>query len=563
MQPDAGGTPDSALRLLHVGRNRLQEGRWEDARTSFQAALAREELPEALEGLGWAAWWLDDAEAVFQARERAFLLYRERDRSTAAARMAIWLAVDHLDFHGASAVARGWLARARRLLEGADPGPELGWLAFHDGYLSYVAGDLDRAMEAALRSAEFGRSLGVPDLEMLGLGLRGSALVARGKVERGMALLDEATAIALCGEATLPISGAWTCCFLVSTCEGVRDYPRAFEWCRQIETFARRYGSRYMLGFCRTHYGVVFTMGGRWREAEAALEEAVEAYSRSRPGFLPEALIALAELRRRQGRRQGAERLLEKAGPGDGTLICRGHLALDRGEALRAVELAERFLRRLPRGRLLDRAPALELLVRARTFRNDLVGAGEALEQLRAVQRSIGTPLLAAAVEFAAGVLAAASHDHQAARRLFEDAGDRFRSCTAPFEAARVGIELSRTLAALGRRESAVREATAARDLLAGLGAEGEARRAEEVLAALRSGGGRADPLPALTPREREVLREVAGGLTNREVAGRLHISEHTVHRHVANILRKLNVPSRTAAASRAARAGLLVGSEP
>ncbi len=61
-----------------------------------------------------------------------------------------------------------------------------------------------------------------------------------------------------------------------------------------------------------------------------------------------------------------------------------------------------------------------------------------------------------------------------------------------------------------------------------------------------------------MTPREREVLRLLAEGLTNRQIASRLVVSEHTVHRHVTNILRKLDVPSRTAAAALAAQAGLL-----
>jgi DNA-binding NarL/FixJ family response regulator len=53
------------------------------------------------------------------------------------------------------------------------------------------------------------------------------------------------------------------------------------------------------------------------------------------------------------------------------------------------------------------------------------------------------------------------------------------------------------------------------------------------------------------------VLRLLADGLTNRQIAGRLVVSEHTVHRHVANILRKLGLPSRTAAAAWALRAGI------
>jgi DNA-binding NarL/FixJ family response regulator len=61
-----------------------------------------------------------------------------------------------------------------------------------------------------------------------------------------------------------------------------------------------------------------------------------------------------------------------------------------------------------------------------------------------------------------------------------------------------------------------------------------------------------------LSRREVEVVQLVAAGLTNAEIAARLVLSEHTVHRHVANILRKLDAPSRAAAVSRAAQTGLL-----
>lgn len=472
--------------------------------------------------------------------------------------MAIWLAVDHLDFRGAAAVARGWLRRAARLLQGLDPGPEHGWLAFHEGYLVSMAGEGERAMELAARAADVGRALGAPDLEMLGLGLHGSILVARGDVEAGMALLDEATAAAVGGEAALPISGAWTCCFLVTACERVRDYARAIEWCRQIEAFAERYGSRYMLGFCRTHYGIVYLSAGHWREAEAALEEAVEAYSRSRPAFLPPALAALAELRRRQGRRDEAERLLDEAGVGASAQLCRARLALDRGEALRATELGDRILRKVPEDRPVERAPVVELLVWARTARGALSAAEEALAELQAVARSVGTPLLAAGSELAAGVVAAESGDREHARTLLEDAADRYRAAGAPFEAARARVELARTLATLDRVDAARREVGAAADELTALGAETEAREARRFLDALDGAAEDPVPLPELTRREREVLRLVCRGLTNREMSGRLSISEHTVHRHVTHILRKLDVPSRAAAAARAARAGLL-----
>ena len=108
---------------LRSGWAALGEGRWESARKFFEEVSHDGETPEAFEGLSWAAWWLDDAETVFEARERAYRLYREEAIAAGAARMATWLAADQLDFHGAWAVASGWLARAHRLLDplGARP----------------------------------------------------------------------------------------------------------------------------------------------------------------------------------------------------------------------------------------------------------------------------------------------------------------------------------------------------------------------------------------------------------------------------------------------------------
>lgn len=106
-----------------AGWAELRNGRWGAAKSFFEDALSDDETAEAFEGLSWAAWWLDDAEAVFRARERAYRLYRQKGDSAAAARMATWLAADELDFHGAAAVAGGWLRRAHRLLDPLDPGP--------------------------------------------------------------------------------------------------------------------------------------------------------------------------------------------------------------------------------------------------------------------------------------------------------------------------------------------------------------------------------------------------------------------------------------------------------
>ena len=540
---------------LDSGWAQLREGRWEAARASFEEALAVDDLPEALEGLSWAAWWLDDAARVFEARRGAYRAYGKRGDAAGAARMAIWLAADQLDFHGAAAVARGWLLRARRLLEPLVLGPEHGWLAFHEGYVAHARGDAAGARDRAGFAARLGRQFGVPDLEMLGRALEGATLVECGRVEEGMRCLDEATVVALEGEATIPISGAWTCCFLVTACTGVLDYERASEWCDRIAEFAERYGSRYMLAFCRAEYGAVHLWRGRWAEAEKLLEAAAEDYSHSRPALAAAPLVGLAELRRRQGRRADAARLLDRAGASGAGQLCRARLALDSGESLRAAELVERLLRRVPSSRRLERVPAFELLVQARIARGELVEAASAVEALREVEQMAGTAPLRACADRAEGMLAAARGEHEQARPLLEDAVDRFRESGAPYEAALAGLELATSLLAAGRPDAARREAGSALDRLVELGANAAAEQARRLVDAAAGDG---PPLREITRREHEVLCLLTEGLTNRQIAERLTVSEHTVHRHVTNILRKLDLPSRTAAAAYAARAELL-----
>jgi DNA-binding CsgD family transcriptional regulator len=539
---------------LAAGWADLREGRWPAARTAFDEALAERETGAACEGLSWAAWWQDEAETLLAARERAYRLYRAEGDPGGAARMATWLAVDHLDFHGAWSVAAGWLRRAHRLLDPLEPGPDHGWLAFHDGYLAHTGGDTERTRMLAASATELGRRFGVEDLEMLGLALDGAALVASGQVQEGMGYLDEATATALEAEVTIPISSAWTCCFLVSACVSVLDFERAFEWCDRIAEFAERYGSRYMLAFCRAEYGAVHLWRGPWPEADAVLTAAIADFSASRPAWAGGPLLGLAELRRRQGRLSEAAQLLEDAGAGDEAHLLRARLALDHGDAAQAVELVEGVLRRVPADRQLARFPALELLVRARVARGEVDEATSAAKALREVERVGRTVPLSAFADMIDGMVEAARGDHDKARPLLEDAVQRFERAGAPYEAALARAELAASLGALGRLDAARREADAARAALLALGGATAAERAQSVLTPPDGFGD----LAGVTAREREVLSLLAEGLTNRQIAERLVVSEHTVHRHVTNILRKLDLQSRSAAAARAARAGLL-----
>ena len=548
---------------LDAGWAALGNGDWEGARASFQESLVQGENPEALEGMGWAGQMLNDDRLTFDARERAYRLYLERGEKSSAARLAAWLAADHLLFRGEPAVANGWLQRAHSLIDGLELGVDHGWLAIHEGHIA-VALDEDtaKARRLAACAVELGRKFGAPELEMLGLGLEGRALVSEGELEEGMHRLDEATTVALAGEASLLYCVAWACCYLISACERVRDYERAAQWCSRVGEFCGQHDI-FLLNTCRAHYASVLSWQGRWEEAESQLSAAVGGLQASRPPMVGDALARLGELRRRQGRAAEAEELFARSETHTLSLLGRAALALDRDQPTEAAELADRYLRRFSDPGRVERSAGLELAIRALARLREDERATEALSELREIAARARTRPILAAVCSSEGTLAVARGDHDAARRSFEDALDLLAACDAPFESGRVRLDLAATLSALGRHDRARREIEAAIADFRAMGAAWECARAETMLAKLRKTNVTLPaqvtdtPLGGLSPRELEVLDLVAEGLTNRDIAERLVLSEHTVNRHVANILRKLGLTSRAAAASLAGRYGL------
>jgi ATP/maltotriose-dependent transcriptional regulator MalT len=551
-------SPSTLDQPLRAARAALARGDWTEARAGFEAALRDGQTAEAWEGLSWAAWWLDDEATAFAARERAFRAHRAAGDLCGAARMAAWLASDALDFRGDAAVAAGWLERARQLLEGQPRSCEHGWLAVMQGhYTLNVRGEPEAAAALAREAVAIGRETAVADLEAIGLALEGIALVVRGRVEEGMRRLDTASAVAAGEEFQLPISPAWALCILISACEGVGDFARAAQWTSTMRALGDRWHGRQLVGVCRSAYGTVLATRGDWDAAETELVAAVDDLEASRPAMAASGLVRLGELRARQGRTDEARALFARAHPHELALVGLGTLALDDGDAEAAADAAERVLRRVGADDVLHRVPGLKLLVRARTALGDLDAAASACAQLEDAAERLRTPYMQAHARLAAGELAAARGDLAAARRACEDAVDRFTECAAPYDAALARVALARVLAALGRGRAAEQEAAAAGDVLAALGAARDVARAEAAAA-----GGpparRTRELEELTAREIEVLRLVAQGLGDADIAERLVVSPHTVHRHVANVRTKLGLPSRAAAVGWAARAGLL-----
>lgn len=546
----------SALDLISAGHQALRGGSWEEARSRFERALATQDSPEALEGLGLATWWLGDNTAMFDARERAFRLYRQRRDARGAARVATSLAVDYNDSRGQFAVAKGWLQRARRLLEGLDDAPERGWVAIWDGLWSLP--DTAAARRLGEEAAGLGRSLSLLDLEMAGLALEGLALVSEGQVAEGMARLDEASASAVAGEVEdLAVIGEIHC-FLIYACELVRDYDRAAQWCDTVRAFCERWSIRPLLGLCRTHYASVLMWRGAWAEAERELAVAQHDLAATRPAMAVEAVARLAELRRRQGRFEEATQLFAKVEFHPLVQIGRAQLALDQAEPASAFSLVERFLRGIPQEDRTERAAGLEVLVRALVNLGRVEQAGPPLAELQEIASAIRTEALRASAHYAEGLVRVAHGQWEIARLRFEDAVDLFARSGAPFEAACARIKLAEALGALNQRALASVEASASRAAFLKLGASFEASRAEQILGELGESNVAGAPSPGpLTRRELDVLRLVAQGLSNQEIAGQLVLSEHTVHRHMSSILDKLDLPSRAAAAAYAVRRGL------
>jgi DNA-binding CsgD family transcriptional regulator len=535
--------------LVGQANDALERADWETARRLFSDVLERSETPEALEGLARAAFFLNEGETALEARERAYARYREAGRPVDAARMAIALAWDYRAARGERAVSDGWLARARRLLDGEGPTSECGWLALREASFA-LPGDPALARERCAEAEALGRALQDLDLEMTAVALDGLARVSQGRITEGMARLDEATAAATAGEMRDPIAIGFSCCYLIFACERVRDFERAGEWCRRVVRMAETWNVRALRAVCRAHYGAVLMLRGEWGEAEIVLSEAATVLP-TRSGDAADALARLAELRRRQGRGEEAFALLARSEDHPLAILSGAALALDQGDAATAADGAAHYLRLLG-GAGTERAAGLELLAEAQAAAGRAADAAASAHELSEIAEAASTDPLLGAARYAEGCALAAGGRFDEAREAFEDAARLLGRAGLRFEAARARVAMARALRELGRVAAAERELRLARERFAQLGAATEERAA----AALAATPVRERPV--LSARESEILGFVAEGLSNKQIAARLTLSEHTVHRHVANILVKLRLSSRAAAAAFAAKHGLI-----
>jgi DNA-binding NarL/FixJ family response regulator len=530
---------------------------WAATRRELEASIAAGETAEAQEHLGLAAWWLDDAMLTFSARERAYALYRERGDPCGAARVAIWLVWDNLAFRGDTAVASGWLERARRLLDDQQGSPEFGWLRIREGEVALFRGhDPNGAIASASSAAALGRSIGDQSIEFTALALEGLARVSTGDIHGGMRCLDEATVAATSGEVKELHAVGLVCCWQIFACERVRDFDRAAQWCARVAEFSKRWGLHPLSSICKTQYAGVLIWRGEWETAERELNAAREEIARSRPALTGPALARLGELRLRQGRFEEAERLFRQSPAQAQSKLGMAMLQLERGLADESADAAGEFLLSLGDDEATARVAALEILVKANAARAKTAAAQHHLDELERIGAALGTDSIMGSVASSRGTLMAQRGDAAAATRCFEAAAEHFRKSGAPLETARARLDVAAQLAKVGRTAPAREHAGAALESFERLDARADVERAKQLSTALDIGAGKSRE--ALTPRQVEILRLVAQGLSNGQIAKRLKLSEHTVKRHVANLLLRLELPSRAAAAAYAARHDLI-----
>ncbi len=542
--------------LVAAGRDALARCAWGEARALFEDALRESQSPEAYAGLAQAAGWQHDEAATFAAFEHAFRLFRERGNPCGASRMAMSLANASLEFRGEAAVANGWLQRAHRLIDDLGPVPEQGWLLLWEGHHALMLrNDAVSAGELCGKAVEFGRRFKDNDLEMLALAIQGVAFVTAGRVDEGISHLDEAATAVLSQELSDIDAMSTILCYLMDACDRVRDYERASQWCARIRDFVLPRGLGAVYSVCRPHYAVVLMWRGEWVEAEEQLHASERELLKTRPAMAVEAVVRLAELRWRQGRWDESAALFKRVEHDQLSQLGRAELALSRGEFTAGTDLVERRLRHVPAENRIERAAGLELRVRlaARTGAD----ATAPLAELRRIAEEVGTAPLLGWAFAASGMHAAGGGLHDQARRELEDAVSCFERSGAPFEASRARIELARSLQVQMRLAEAAEEAQLALDTFRRLGADREAARAISLLQGLGLPGPAVPAVnPAgLTPREIDVLKLIAAGKSNHEIAAILVLSLRTVERHLSNIYSKIDADGKAARAAAVAYA--------
>ncbi len=528
---------------LERGRNAYAARAWVDAHALLQQADGSEPLgPSDLALLATAAYMLGRDEEWLAAHERAHHLHLEAGEAEAAARAAFWIGMS-LALRGELGPAEGWMGRAQRLLdERSADCAERGFLLVAYGHGLLSAGDAAAAAAVGADAAAVARRFGDRDLLAFAMLLEGQAKVFDARVAEGLQLLDEAM-VAVMTEDLSPVVCGIAYCGVILTCQEVFELRRAREWTQALaEWWQQQPDMVAFTGRCLIHRAEILQLGGAWSDALEEARRACRRFSETNNPTTGLALYREAEVLRLQGDLDGAERAYRAASragwePQPGL----AQLRLAQGR----VDAAESAIRRT----LAENADPLRRAVLLPAYVEVLLAAGKleearsACDELEAVAARYSSALLDAIAAYERGAVELAAGDAPRALEHLRRALDTWRTLEAPYEVARTRALVGEACRALHDTDACALELEAALADFVRLGALPDAARVERLLG--RSPG---PPEHGLSARELEVLRLLAAGKSNRQIAETLVISEHTVARHVQNIFRKLRLTSRTAA---------------
>jgi ATP/maltotriose-dependent transcriptional regulator MalT len=527
---------------LEHGRACYARRAWGEAYDALQRADGAARLQaDDLERLATAAC-LSGREADFlRLLERQYRGYDESGDHVRAARSAFWLALTFLS-RGETGQSNAWTVRGQRLVEDHECA-ERGYLALAVAEQQLRDGDLDAAAATAGQAVALGESFGDADLMAAGRHLQGRVLIEQGHVVAGLKRLDETMLAVVAGE-LFPIMTGLMYCSVIDTCRQVYALGRAREWTSAFSRVCDQQPEMVAFSWsCMVHRSEILQLQGAWPDALAEAGRACERAQRAERKPPGAALYQQAEIHRLRGEFARAEDGYHAASergcePQPGLALLR--LAQRRADAACAAirRLISTTSDRLRRARFLPAYLEITLSM------GDLEEARVARDELRELAHAFDSDVLRAVVAQADGAIALAEGDAQAALDPLRCAFEQWQRLEAPYEAARVRVLLGQACRALGDEETAALEHKAARSEFARLGAQPELVRLDAPTAHAR-------PTPGhpLTTRELQVLRLISSGRTNKEIASELCLSERTIDRHVSNILNKLDVPTRAAAA--------------
>ncbi|GAA2160544.1 helix-turn-helix transcriptional regulator [Pedococcus bigeumensis] len=527
---------------LARARQTYERGDWVAA---FQAWSDVE--PGALDAadqtrVAYTAYLLGRREDCQAALQRAFKAHVDAGDPAAAARAALWLAMVHTRA-GELSVGGGWAARAQGLLAAAGDVVERGYLSYLQMHRHIEKHEWPQALACAQETTAVGRRFGDADLTALGLSAQGRLTLMSGSVPQGLALFDEAMTAVASGEVS-PVWAGDIYCLMIEGCQEVSDFRRATEWTDALALWCdHQPGLVPWTGQCAVHRGQIMALRGAWAEALEELGLALQRYVSA--DAMQASGLALAErgdVLRLQGQYAAADAAYTEAGtygfePQPGLALL--WLAQGRQEVAHAavVRLLAETEGPVPRARLLPAAVQVLLAV------GEVERAVECATELTAIARDFGCAAVTAESQDAQGLIRLAMGDAAGALPHLRAARGAWTQLGCPYRAARSQGQLGRCLADLGDAESATRELRGALSTLTGLGAVPDAESVRRLLAPAQLPGG-------LTEREAQVLRLLASGRSNAQIAAELVLSHKTVARHLSNIYTKLDVTTRTAAAA-------------